>query len=700
MKKLFKFCSIVLLVFAVSFSLCACNFSLIDLGTKTTVKSNKLPQSEIERMPDRRSSSNSTDRRNLPQKATSKSSLKNSYSSSKSEEKSKRKTVGKTERKKKNTKVTKTVNVNISEYENIGTDIHPIEYAISDLKNKAIANRDTRYVLNLKNTTYKFDRTLDFTNCVNIEINGNGSKFIWTKEVKAFNISKCTNLKFSNLSIDYDPVNFLQGVVSSVSGSVFKVKLDVGYPTYSQIFSPEKTTTFQLHDSATGAVKENSKDTYYLDGCSEVSKSEIQAKMTYTYNDSRMPKVGDAITLWQSKERTVTIEDSEKTIFDSVNIYNAGFGIYEENGIGGSVFTNCNLIPGPRPSGAKKDRLRFSTRDATHFACLEKGPSFNNCTITHCGDDCINVHGFFYYVAKIEGNKITLHGKYGNPLEKDDIVVAYSKGDYKQFATAKVTSCKTMNDESVASIVQDIYQENGSEAGTISYSWVEVITVDKKISGLKVGDTIVPTTRQGNGTIVKNCKLGYNRARGILVKGQNSTIENNTITNCTGAGILLWQEVSWQEGGFISNLSVKNNTIKDCLRSFEARHGASNVDSYGAITLGMSRASDGVFRNCYENNSIVIESNVIEKCGGYGIFASNVTNLTISKNKITNPFVGGINSIGEVFGLKPKSGIVIGQANTVYTVDNKVKTNNSAISKAVEVLLNCTQVNSSGDKLN
>ena len=63
-------------------------------------------------------------------------------------------------------------------------------------------------------------------------IDGNGARLVMTDLKHAVRLSDCRNVTVKNLTVDYDPLPFTQGVITSVSpdSRVVEFTIDKGYP--------------------------------------------------------------------------------------------------------------------------------------------------------------------------------------------------------------------------------------------------------------------------------------------------------------------------------------------------------------------------------------------------------------------------------------------------------------------------------------
>ncbi len=106
------------------------------------------------------------------------------------------------------------------------------------------------YLLNnMTNGAYQFH------NLNNVEIRGNWIHHHLQFQELAFRFLNCTNITVKDLSIDYDPLCFTQGVIvaKDPANLWFEVEIDPGYPVDNV-----KNTRVQFYDPATRQLKRNS----------------------------------------------------------------------------------------------------------------------------------------------------------------------------------------------------------------------------------------------------------------------------------------------------------------------------------------------------------------------------------------------------------------------------------------------------------
>ncbi len=589
------------------------------------------------------------------------------------------------------------VTVDISQYESAGDDAEVLNTAFSKVANLSLAadlqGKNTKYVLKLKNKTYKIDATLYLKNANNMEIDGNGAKLVWTRIVPGVEITGGKNVLFKNLSVDYDPLPFTQGVVASINGSTVVVTIDKGYSMdVDQLNSTQYkdgTIYLNIHDRETGGVAVDTCHTYSFKNAKKVSSNQISLTKNWGgVGGGRALAVGDVVSVFPFGCNVFSIKTGNTIDFTNVNVYGGNHSAFRiEGGVGNNHFTNVKVVPGDKPKGATQERLKSVGGDAIHIANVAVGPTLNGCTITHCGDDNMNVHGYFYHVLKVEGKTITVTPKWNNEYEEGETIAVYDADSYVSKGTAKITKFTSAKDPSLKNAILAAYANCYS--GLSSDTLVYIIELDKQLN-IKVGDHINSLDSIGSGMTVRNCTMGYTRARGILVRGSNVLIENNTFIRTSGPGVMIKPELSWCEGGFSTNVTIRNNKFKDTSTASNEIYNRSS--QIGAVTIGIGPELNGPggFFQSYELKDITVEGNTFENSRVYAVSALNCNGITIKNNTIINPFSNGLGVVGSEYSVKPNSAILVAMSKDITVTGNKVTGARREITQAVEIHSNCT----------
>lgn len=557
------------------------------------------------------------------------------------------------------------------------------------LKSTVAQNKGEKktFTLKLEKKTYRLSGTINMTGAKNLTIEGNGATLVWSQPVTGFHMQECSNVTFKNLNLDFDPMVYTQGTVTAKSGSTITLRVDKGFSDSASWLTDSKNRYGMVFDAKTNAPKAGYSHTYAFSSVTKTGSMTLSATINFgTANGVPTPEVGDKLSIFRWAGPAMFIaQDCEKTAYRNINLYQSpGSAVSETSGKGGSVMDHFNVVPGPDVSGTKRCMSIMS--DAFHFGNVEKGPTMTNCTISNCADDGVNVQGFFFHVLKVSGNKITVTPKWDTPLAAGETIEGYKASGYDSLGTAKVVKFEKRNDSSMRAQIKAAYA--GMDGTLQDDTLVYDIVLDKKLSIAK-SDHITSLNRIGSGTTIKNCTFKNNRARGVVVKGHDIVIENNTFSGNTHPAIAAHADLYWCESAFPVNVKIRGNKITNNAVSGEMYKQPEN-DMIGSIFIGVTppQGTNG-FYNCKQNKNILIENNTITNTNVYGIMAANCDGVTIQKNTVTNPFQSGIGTVGQRFGVTPDSGILVAGSTNITVSGNTVSGNQ--ISQAV-ALYECTNV--------
>jgi parallel beta-helix repeat protein len=137
-----------------------------------------------------------------------------------------------------------------------------------------------------------------------------------------------------------------------------------------------------------------------------------------------------------------------------------------------------------------------------------------------------------------------------------------------------------------------------------------------------MGSVIASANRIGNGFEVRNCTIGPNRSRGILVKASDGIISGNTLVGNRLDAIKLSPEYVWLEAGSGSNVTISDNLISGCYSAAIA------VSAYGG---NGETAPEGAHRN------IAVTGNTISGSTNPAIALTSIRGLFLENNTIESP---------------------------------------------------------------
>ena len=277
------------------------------------------------------------------------------------------------------------------------------------------------------------------------------------------------------------------------------------------------------------------------------------------------------------------ITESNNTIITSFTLLNcAGFGFFTGSNRK-TTFNSFSLKPAPfPPPNGTELPARSSSADGIHSAGDYVGPTFDSCLFSALDDDCIAVHGSLFQTSGAGSAPDSFLAPSG-PAAPGDVLNFYANATFALLGTATVVSANTSS--SPLSVTLDHLPAPVAES-IDSARWSN-------------------QNRVGSGFSITNTLTTGNRGRGAIIKASNGLIAGNRFEGVSYAALALGPEFgAWAEAGYVHNVSVVDNELRDC-----------NYLSKAGAAFMLHGEGDGGGRG---NSNVSIEGLVIE-----GTSASN-----------------------------------------------------------------------------
>jgi hypothetical protein len=462
-------------------------------------------------------------------------------------------------------------------------------------------------------------------NLVDVTIDGTDAELICTKTTRAIDIVNCTNLALVGLTIDYDPLPFMQGVIIDISDDMLQLTIELmnGYPE-STTWDGNKIEIYSPTDDELTA------ETYYDIEFVPTSPNSILVNKQYYQATNAMEKVGDIVVIGsrnteESIPHAIVPSNCTNLVVMDVKIYASNmFGFFEVDSDGSRYI---NSVVDRRPSEIDLEerqyrRLRSTNGDAFHSKHAKHGPSFVGCTARYSGDDGIAINGHYHIISRVEdGNRLRVIGKYGSlpNLEVGDQAELVSFTG-QRIPNAVITAFDKegvlLEDEERDFLSTQPFTGDTQQTRSAQYAWY--VTLDLNVD-LPTGSLIASGNRVGNGFEVKDCIIGPTRSRGILIKSSDGVISGNHIQDTWGQAIKLAPECDWLESGSGNNLVITDNIIR---RSHDV---AIAVYAYGL---------DGLIAPQGAHNNVTITRNTIIGSSNPAIAVTSTLELEMYGNDI------------------------------------------------------------------
>jgi len=530
----------------------------------------------------------------------------------------------------------------------------PVEQAaaLQGAIDRAIANGDAQ--LTIEPGTYRIAPPrghaphLKIHGAKGLAIIADGVTLICTELNLAIDIQDSDGLTLQGVTIDYDPLPFTQGTVEAVSddGERIDIRLDDGYPD-----TTERVNVYFWEPDGSRIKAESW--TRYGKSLTPLSADDTMAggfagnrlvrlDQGRRFDDQIAP--GDRVTMKTNIKTPhgIILTNCARTTLRDVTLYTSTcFGFLERFGHD-NRYEACRITPGPMPEGASEPRLMSTIADGFHSKFASHGPTVVGCLFERMGDDGIAINGDFMLVYGADPTAaeptVTLGFKRSLVLAVGDELIVRRRSDSNAIGTARVTAITEVApgdglpdsfdaQTEMRRLLPEMRERN---------AWHSVyrVTLDESIDA-QPGDVAASPDRVGSHFVVKDNTIRNHRARGMLIRGSHGIIEGNSIDGSSMAGIVFGPNVElWMEGDFVSDVTVRNNTIRNVNRA------ANNPNStyLGAIsvTSPVPFAPGG-----HEN--IRIENNTIEGGKGPAIFIGSAADVKVWNNTIrgTHQLPGG-----------------------------------------------------------
>lgn len=465
----------------------------------------------------------------------------------------------------------------------------------------------------------------DLSGLKDIEIDGQGSEFIFHGFICPFYLDGSSNIQLKNFSIDYSRTFHSEGKIEATYKDSIDISFSRAFPyrvnNYKLIFhddnniefpwanlleydTQKRETAFMADDfwcASNPVVKElsNGNIRLYLKG--------IKGTVGNTFVFGAGHRITSAFTIYKSSGIDIS----------NVNIYHCGgMGVIAQLSRD-ITLDKVNVTP-----ATDSGRVLSITADATHFVNCSGKITMINCLFENQNDDATNIHGMYAHIDKI--------------LSPSEVIVKFIYGfDFL---------VSNMNVEFVDPSSYITYDENqvtSSERLNHQYSKITLSTALSEKA--KVGDAIASIDEYPE-VLIKNCKIGNNRARGILLGSRGKIVIENNVFHTPGTAILLEGDArTGAEQAGVRDLTIQNNIFDNCNYSLgpwgtaaiQVRAGIAQnyreISRYNRnilIVNNLFRVFTPRILNMYSVDGLIYKDNKVEKTNDYYL-----------KDEIVEPFI-------------------------------------------------------------
>lgn len=449
-----------------------------------------------------------------------------------------------------------------------------------------------------------------------------GVEMICTETTRAITIEDCENLTIRGLTIDYDPLPYTQGRITSISEDTARLEVEIlaGYE------DPLPTTgSVEIFDPSTDSLR--GRMTYHSAQCEPAGPGRAVLTKSRAEPQYATERLGDIAVIRVSRApggsipHAVFATRSKGLVFEKVTLHASNSFGFLENDCEASRYLHCRVErrhPAADFHPRGHQRLRSLNADAFHSKNARVGPLYDGCTAFHMGDDAIAINGDFHFVTRVEGSVLRVLAKSSMSIQHGDEVqffTADGRRPENRRAIAVAADGPITAEERAMLLTQNL----NSDLRTGNLNSAFVVTLDAPAPA-EPGTLLCNAKAIGNGFTIRNCRLGRNRSRGIIVKAGYGEITGNHIEGASMTGILVSPEYWWMEGGMADNLVIADNLVT------------------GGSGMGIAVVSDGaegtlspagVFRR------ITVRNNRVEGGASPGLLLTSIRGLTDEANSVS-----------------------------------------------------------------
>lgn len=514
--------------------------------------------------------------------------------------------------------------------------------------------------LTIAEGTYRFDApdpeqaaTPFFTlqEATDVVIEGNDATIVFENPLLGgIGFQGGSGITVQNLTFDYDPLPFTQGVIRGVSPDERRVRLeiDAGFP-------PLDHDMFDAALHVSGSVLRD--DNHFLSLLREGQKN---ALLRFSDIIPRSDKEYDLILTEPS-----TLEGVEAGRKLVIGVRNAGMlgatrtddfrlesvSIRAAPGMALNA-EQCNaaeivdVTVAPPPNS---DRAMGVNADGLHLSAAEIGPTIRDCQIARHRDDSIVVNAGMITIQGLTDPRTVVldpHGKI--PIQAGDILKSIRPDG---------TSIGTL--PAVASV--QYHQEYSADW---VLQWPEAIEFSEPVADeLEPGYLLANQSRSNAGFEITGNTIRETTANGIRLAARDGIVENNEIDGTGWRGIALRCDAGgWDSlARWTSEVTIRNNRIRNPGLAGYVRDGPTAIDiRYNPggddTSVGRPHRNLQIQENVMEHGAylgvyldaasrVEVSGNTLADLnhyplpdgGGFGIALENVGPVSLRENRVTGP---------------------------------------------------------------
>lgn len=477
----------------------------------------------------------------------------------------------------------------------------------------------------------------------NVLVDANDSEFIFSTP-KYFKVYACDNVEIRNMIIDWDWDTFRLGSIVKIENeNDAENTLEIEFTELDEVDADIPLMSFMQYDPVDlvagvhGSFKiyspcvdaECIKNVEKVDDKPNVLKITHSGALDYFKNDEvyilRHYVYGGQVFN--------TVEESSNITYNNISIYGA-CGMGYVFAYGSNHYQIINSYIGLRPGAEDKYRIS-TTADGIHVSNSAGYFRVDNCDLSFCGDDIVNVHDNMFYIKSIDESRKIIQG-----ICPNKIVETGHKLKFKDL---------NFNNIEYEATVESITR-NGYEA---------TITLTEALPKSITADMVAYNENRDSGNyVLTNNYVHETKGRGFLLNSDNGLCDGNTFYRTCSQTLQVQTNIPKDrviEGTGSDHIQISNNNFIEC--NFGGRGDVITIESLlngeraENSPLTDIRIYDNQFTSCFQEvinadnaNGLTIENNIIRDCENY-IIGEHCKNVTTASNTFLPK--GDVNADGE-----------------------------------------------------
>lgn len=432
---------------------------------------------------------------------------------------------------------------------------------------------------------------LDFSLCRDLTIRAAGALLRVEGWMEVLSFTKARNVVVDGLSITYKRPAATEARITAVGELSFDMEYDPDLYRYIDNVVQGRVHFYSM-----------SKQRFYYANTGDMQL--VRPGLIRVQSDAR-PPVGDFVIIRYGGHYRpcIMLKESKDMTVRNVTIMS-----FPGMGIVGHLTHNI-LIDGLKVV-PERGRYSSTNTDATHFTSCSGTLTICNSTFKGNGDDCTNVHNYYYSIYPQSDSDKRIEIK----VENADLHA--QSLDYPSIGDTLVA----VDRRNMA--IKGRFKVKGVDTSTVK--WQVIVTLDRAVSaGLADSCYMLNHTRFPHVSILNNT-VYYHSARAFLLKVPHSVVSGNRIEQTTLTAIKLGAELSWREGGPVESALIENNYISHC-----GEEGNPSTASCVMVSTEATATPPHVNRN------IIIRNNLFDSYQPFAILLQDAENVDISNNLTT-----------------------------------------------------------------